>query len=267
MRQPSLGSRVDWSNPINEGLIRWWLFNEGSGDRIYDISLNGNHRDLTNMNPATDWILTDRPSISGHAVDFDGVDAHSDLGVESYLEGVTKLSITLWAKLLDESRGTTWLYNKLDGGNSFQAFYDGNDIRSRLDAGGSNTVINGPDKASFDYDDWWFYCATYDGANHSIYFNGQLEASASLTGTTDLTGSSTNLFLGHHSGLAANIGWLGPITNVRLHTCSLTANQIMELYENPFAGILRRRQKYFVSAVVASLISQRHNQLQGVYRL
>lgn len=254
-RQPTPGESIlDSGDSINQGLRRWWMFNENGGTLLHDYSGFGNNRTLTNINPATQWIIVpDNPAGSGYALNYDGVNDHEDMGPETYLHGVTGFSLTVWAKLSDDSLSSRWLYNKNDGSEDFQAFFDGNDLRSRLDAGGSNTVINGPDKASFDYESWWFYVTTYNGANHSVYFNGKLHASPALTGTTDFTGGSSNLFVSGTFVLTSLQAWPGPITNVRMYTRPLTSNEIMELYLNPYAGILRPRRTYFVPAVAGGL--------------
>ena len=49
IQKPPLGIQIDWSNPITKGLVGCWLFNEGSGDKVYDLSGNGNTGTLTGM--------------------------------------------------------------------------------------------------------------------------------------------------------------------------------------------------------------------------
>lgn len=41
-QKPPLGSRIDWSHPLSRGLVGCWIFNEGMGNRVNDLSLNGN---------------------------------------------------------------------------------------------------------------------------------------------------------------------------------------------------------------------------------
>lgn len=41
--KPPLGVQLDWTNPINRGLVGCWIFNEGGGTRANDLSGNGNH--------------------------------------------------------------------------------------------------------------------------------------------------------------------------------------------------------------------------------
>ena len=49
------------------GLAANWNFLQGGGSTLYDIA-GSNHGTLTNMDPATDWVMTEK----GWALDFDG---------------------------------------------------------------------------------------------------------------------------------------------------------------------------------------------------
>lgn len=54
MTKPPLGSVIDWGHPLSKGIVGCWLFNEGQGDIVNDISGNKNHGTLTNFShPAT----------------------------------------------------------------------------------------------------------------------------------------------------------------------------------------------------------------------
>ena len=40
LSKPMLGSQLDFSHPLNKGLVGFWLMNEGHGNKIQDLSLN-----------------------------------------------------------------------------------------------------------------------------------------------------------------------------------------------------------------------------------
>ena len=73
-QKPLLGTPLDLSNPINRGLVGFWLFNEAGGMKAYDLSGKGNHGALTNFAfPSTStsgW----NPGRAGIGLSFDGVD-------------------------------------------------------------------------------------------------------------------------------------------------------------------------------------------------
>lgn len=60
--KPPYPSRLDFDNPLSQGLVGCWLMNEGAGSKVYDISGRGNDGTLTNMAPATDWVVGDSGS-------------------------------------------------------------------------------------------------------------------------------------------------------------------------------------------------------------
>jgi hypothetical protein len=72
MTKPPLGSKIDFSHPLSKGIVGCWLFNEGMGDKVQDISGNGNTGTLTGFShPA---IVTSgwNPGKFGTGLKFDG---------------------------------------------------------------------------------------------------------------------------------------------------------------------------------------------------
>ena len=67
-QKPALGSQILYGHDLASGLVGCWVFNEGNGQYIYDLSGNGNTGTLTNMAPETDWVTSE----NGVALDFDG---------------------------------------------------------------------------------------------------------------------------------------------------------------------------------------------------
>ncbi len=76
-------------HPLAQGLVGAWLFHEGSGDRVWDYSGNGNHGVLTNMDPATDWV----PTPSGYGVELDSGNDCVILPGSGTLSGLAACSI------------------------------------------------------------------------------------------------------------------------------------------------------------------------------
>ena len=59
-----------------DGLVGAWMPSLGvTGDTLRDVSGNGNHGTLTNMDAATDWVTTSK----GLALDFDGIGDHASI--------------------------------------------------------------------------------------------------------------------------------------------------------------------------------------------
>jgi len=91
-----------------KGLVGAWFPSLGpTGLTLRDISGRGNHGTLTSMDPATDWVVTEK----GYALDFDGTNDYVNLGVPKVLTaGVATLSCFCWfrtANLAADQR-TIW---------------------------------------------------------------------------------------------------------------------------------------------------------------
>ncbi len=67
-QKPLLGRQINWAHPLAKGLVACWVFNEGSGNKVYDIA---SHRyDLDFVNGPV-W----SPGENGHSVLFDDGDS------------------------------------------------------------------------------------------------------------------------------------------------------------------------------------------------
>ena len=38
--KPALGSTIDFNHPLSQGLVGCWLFNEQTGNKIYELANN-----------------------------------------------------------------------------------------------------------------------------------------------------------------------------------------------------------------------------------
>ena len=54
-QKPYRGIQLNRQHPLARGLVGCWLVNEGTGDKVFDYSGNGNNGILTNMDEA-DWV-------------------------------------------------------------------------------------------------------------------------------------------------------------------------------------------------------------------
>jgi len=77
--KPPFGVLLRHGHPLARGLAGAWLFNEGRGDRVWDLSGAGHAGTLTSMDPATDWV----GGSHGHALDFDGTNDRVIVGPDA----------------------------------------------------------------------------------------------------------------------------------------------------------------------------------------
>jgi hypothetical protein len=80
---------------INDGLVGYWKFDEGSGNIAHDYSGNGNDGTIYGAS----WT----EGISGYALDFDGVDDYVDVSDDECFDITLAVTLVAWANIEDLS--------------------------------------------------------------------------------------------------------------------------------------------------------------------
>jgi len=77
-QKPCLGLQVNWGHPLARGLVGCWLINEGSGNKVFDSSGNGNNGIAAGTTSEISW----QSGPDGSVVDFVGnAIAYFDVGI------------------------------------------------------------------------------------------------------------------------------------------------------------------------------------------
>jgi hypothetical protein len=76
--KPPFGAGLERGHPLARGLVGAWLFNEGRGSTLWDVSGAGHTGTLASMDPSSDWVAGPH----GYALDFDGTDDRVIVGPE-----------------------------------------------------------------------------------------------------------------------------------------------------------------------------------------
>jgi len=94
-QKPILGEQINWAHPLSKGLVSLWLFNEGSGNKVFDLSGNGNDGTFAAGGASPSWLA----GKFGSALDFDGGD-YVDLGQgpNNNLDGCLAITMLMWFK-------------------------------------------------------------------------------------------------------------------------------------------------------------------------
>ena len=221
--------RHRWASPVStyfpwavypglwKGCIGAWCPNLGISGPILDYSGYGH------VGSREGSIQFAENGKAGYCLDFDGSDDYVNLGPIPESEGLDVISISAWAKIGESNPGNSMIIATTDTTPDVaQFFWDGNDIRSRIDAGGTNTLINGPDKSAFEYDEWFHFATSYDGTRHRVYFNGLFHDGQDITGTLDVD-SGKDWQIGAKDGAVL---WPGQIDDVRMYNRTLSVEEI-----------------------------------------
>ena len=216
-------------HPRYAGCIGHWPLTDNGGTTAYDIAgrgaINGT---LTNMDPTNDWITTPERL----ALDFDGTNDHVTCGDTV---STTSRTYSAWIKTADPNSTSPDLHgavmSKWQAGGTQAIFWFqttdhltwGDTLSTRLQWSGGATAAS--DNA------WHHMCATRDGTNGAIYFDGASKA----TGTGFVDQASTIAFLiGAYNPVAPNGRFPGAIADVRVYDRALTAAEVYSLYDEPW---------------------------------
>lgn len=224
--KPFRGARLNRTHPLAKGLVGCWIFNEGSGDKVYDLSGYGNDGDLTNMDPATDWV----GGKHGWALGFDGSDDYVSVPTPSGI--MNSGTVAAWVKPYDVYVTAIHGIFISGWGVNYQRIYIldyniGGLHKFYICLGGS-TLVN----STYDFlvDTWQHVALSWEGSIYYIYVNG-LQV---ITGTaTALDGLSATSRIGGGPG-QPNLVFNGAIDSVGIWNRVLLAEEHAHLYREPF---------------------------------
>lgn len=222
-QKPPLGTPLDWGNPLNDGTVLALAMYEGHGDKVQDLSLNGNHGTLNNFafppTTTSGW----NPAQRGIGINFDGTDDYIDCG-DVGLSG-KDLTISFFAN--QSSTTASWESLVSFGTGKFR-FETGNPITkwwifdSGIDAlaiGIDAAVVNG---------EWSNIVFTSDQNNWRVYSNGIEKTS----GSTDGDINASTFYLGARAG--AGPWWGGSIDQPRIQSRAWSAKEVRDYAINPW---------------------------------
>ncbi len=174
--------------PNKDGLVGYWSFDEGSGNKVYDKSGNGNDGSLLPSGSGPIWTA----GKFGSALQFDGTDDYVEVSNPGSINGISKvLTVSVWIKptsgnqgnhIIDDINGAFgnggWLF-RLNGvafpyGLSLEYWQNGaSSYTGAVTA--SNVLLNNE----------WYYLTGVININQNyikIYVNGEEKASNTASG-------------------------------------------------------------------------------------
>ena len=237
-QKPMLGRQINWAHPLSRGLVGLWLFNEGSGNKVFDLSGNGQTAIFDSGDPPY-W----------------GAGEHGPVvvGVDEYITGTGTaintspgdMSIAAWYKVSDTSASynivasngasisgsdlTTsgWVlghcYNKSP---SQVTFWIGPDAANQIRLGYSPSYTVATGSMSF-------VVVTFDSATKTayLYINGIYQTLQQNANATSYANTKINI-LGASSLPAASLN--GVVSGLAIYNHILPASEIALLCQEPF---------------------------------
>ena len=226
------------TDEVYSGAVLVMPFNENSGNQTTDCSGNENNGTCYGAGGLCNW-TTGR---FGHGIDFDGTDDYIDCGNDSSLAVADTLTIELWVLYKTDGAGDGLLSKKAatysgDGYDLYVHF-----TANLLDFMGDD----GYERIEFDGGTTWHHIAVVFNSSEAVaadkckmYVDGVFRAkSAAGQEVTMVSATTDNLKIGWDQ----NYGFFNSaIDEVRIYNRSLSAEEIMEHYQNG-VGVGNRSQ-------------------------
>lgn len=250
-RQP-----VNWSDPLNDGLVSWWMAvpNYTAGGSTWRDLCGLNDGTLTNFASVDQaWKTQGQPGGFG-ALEFDGTNDYATVSVASSLEP-PQMTVTAWiryvhddndyfADIVGSSHGGIdalgWVFEK--GGNYLNAlcsFSDSFETINVLGSGFSSQTVG---------DGEWHQLAIVASSDlFSAYTDATLGGTRSVTG--GVTHSDRDVIFG--KWWRGGRYYLGDISDVRIWDRALTASEIQTYYDvscRHYPGLINRPSRRSVFA-------------------
>ena len=216
--KPMYGVLLNPHHPLSRGLVGCWLFNEGGGNTVFDLSGYGNHGTLGSG--TAEYCPTWTIGKLGSVLSFDG---DNDFIVYTNCQNAAAGTLEAWVSI-DVVSKTGFLVD--DGGGYLilgiyggELFFQAYDTRSdRVYGGIPSTEI------------LYHVVGTYKtGERRKIYVDGILKQT-SLYDFTELGSTSNALKSGKWSDTYFN----GTIYLCRLWKRRLSSEEVLQLYTDPF---------------------------------
>ena len=233
--KPKPGTRINPLHPLSSGLVGYWLFNESSGSKAYDISRMGNHGILTNMSVNSQSSGWDGSKCGG-SLQYDGNNDYVDAGNDKSLHLTTKATFSFWLK----PDNVTGNYFGVIGRTNTPAYnyiirITNGVLELRAWAGTAATVAS--DTAIIVIDELQHIVITVDLPNVCFYKNGILVKSTTTTFSSLDNGvaANTNIGLYRYSG---GVYFNGIIDLISIYNRAIDKLDVETLYDNQFCNLL-----------------------------
>ena len=205
------------------------MFNEGSGDKVFDLRRNRNHGTLMN---GILWI----PGETGQTLQFDGSDDHIDLGERDFTNYFT---LSAWIKPNDVSQieaviSITTSGGTSDGFNLFINTFNTNDRKVAFETGNGvsgNTAWTGINAITFGVWNHVIIVVERPLGIATIYVDA-IDVTVDSSIRTDFK-TSNEWRIGTLN--SSDFPFSGSIDGIRVYNRILSANEIAWLYREPYA--------------------------------
>lgn len=228
-QKPPLGALPLGGHPLSQGLVGYWLMNEGTGNKVYDLSGYGNDGNFVGTAPS--WTVSD----IGHAVSLPGTNEYIEVPYSDAFSG--KRTVVVRFRIpggYASGGGRQDIVNHRDpagarpGIFSFMSDATGQ-MNFSIDIGASVTPLLS-NKATWS-DKQYMVVVTADGTNLTMYIDGVYDNSTAFT--TAMTDAPA-ITLKYGTNRSASVFGTVIYSMCAIYNRALTATEVQQLYIEPF---------------------------------
>ena len=212
---------------ISEGLIGWWMLDEGTGTTAADSSGAGHDGFFVDSTP--EWV----PGVYGSALEFDGTDKveipdHADFHLTN------AMSVAMWMKPGAEQVASAKLFIKQKSGQyPYSLQYDDSGQGLFATVYASTRYDTAPHIPDFP-GEWAHMCFTYNGSVLILYKGGEEVARVNTSGQLQ----QNNLSLSIGCRLDYDQNFNGIIDDVRLFNRELSSEEVQQVMADAPADVV-----------------------------
>jgi len=232
--KPVLGSQLQLGHPLSNGLVGYWLMNEGSGDKVADLSGNGNTGTLQG---STFWT----PGRFGSALSFDrGTDDYIDAGGVVHDLDNDQITVVVGCSLstLNYNSAICGQRGDADANSGWRFQFNTVPVGDVLSFGSFGNWDQSSTALNISANEQLHFAFTYDKQNVVFYKSGALLSSHARTDA--VIPSPRDLYLGAYNDQGSfSTEWNGLIDYILIYNRALSAQEIQQLYISPFCMFSR----------------------------
>lgn len=224
--KPPFGVKLNSSHSLARGLVGCWLFNEGAGSKVFDLSGNNNIGTLTDME-SDDWI----GGKDGFGLNFDQINNHIKVPNSTSLDIINnQMSIhMLICPGLGGTQHNTFI-RKAD--TTEKLIFRNNAFTVGLTGFLETTagIVSLTNKGTLTQDAWQIVSFVYNGSSLKLYIEGKEVDSVAQTG--NIVSDTDDLYIGWQNGSSRFFG--GKIGFVYIYETGHSPTEILQLLADPY---------------------------------
>jgi hypothetical protein len=228
-------------HPFSKGLVGCWLMNEGSGNKVYDLSGN---RNTGSFVADTGWAPG---KFGGPCLSLGGIGGYVSLNtpISNY-----PFTLSAWVKFGAAVNTTLQILSVADkdhygtlyniAASTFDASSDFRGVVATRYQGGSWGNIS-MSSGIFPWNGWHLVTGVFISATlRTLYLDGVYKGNNTTSVLFDSAGID-RVFIGANADSSPDAYWNGLIDIVMIYNRALSTSEIAQLYREPFAMVDRRQ--------------------------